>query len=150
MAKKNQTMMGCFLLILVGIALVIYFASRQAQLGSAARPEHLKNPPSGLELPQHEFVHSVRGRSQIRAVVEGDWTPEKLKKIAVQLAEHNQTDPPAYLVQFFDDAECLARWNGTGAVQGWQERHYLGQVVVDAKDGNLYARVFTPSPYPMR
>ena len=101
-------------------------------------------------LLQHRFNHSVRGRHQIRAIVERARTSEALKDLAVRLAEENPEPRPHYLVQFFDDPRCLTGWNGSGGVKPSQEAHYLGQVVVDPDEtGRLYARKFTPSPYPM-
>ncbi len=71
-----------------------------------------------------------RNRSQIRAVVAaGQHTRADLDALAVRLAGSHSFEHA--LVMFFDDPCTLDGWDGTGAVEDRDQRHWLYQVVVD-------------------
>ena len=151
-AKKRQQMAtctGCLLLALLVVGPCVYFSGSDGR-GARVKPQpQARATPPQPSLVAHKFARSTRGRHQIRAIAPRNWGPDRLKQEAVQLAEQYPTANNAYLVQFFDSEKCLLGWAGTGGVMESQEGHYLGQVLVDAEGGGrLYARVFTPSPYP--
>ena len=112
-------------------------------------PEEARTvPEKQVTLPDHKFHPSIRpGRtkSQIRAIVKiGSLTEADFRKTAVALCrKYESRAAGSFLVQFFSDASCLERWDGTGLLRDSDWPHWLCLVTVETDTSRkLYARNF--------